>query len=92
MLALDHHESVVALGERRVDVSGVISCHVEGLAHTGITGLGDALVSRHQSGLVDLGHKASEGAHGDPLVGSRYLVVELAQHPDFGQRCRGPTR
>ena len=110
---------MVALGERGVDVPSVIGCHVEGLAQAGVTCLGDALVSRHQPGLVNLRYKASEGAdagqvgeavevarvaqdgrredgpeprgrsddafrvglvieNGDPLVGRRYLVVELA--------------
>src|SRR5208283_865406 len=63
VLALHDDESVVALGQRRVDVPSVICCEVKGVAQSGVTGLGDALVSRHQSGLVDLGHKAGEGAH-----------------------------
>jgi len=37
VLALDHDESVVALGERGVDVASVVGCHEEGLAQAGIT-------------------------------------------------------
>ncbi len=63
VFAFDHDESVVALRECRVDVPGVIGGHVERLAQAGVSGLGDALVPRHQSELVDLGHEPGEGAH-----------------------------
>ena len=86
VLALDHDESVVALGQRRVDVSGMIGCHVEGLAQAGVTGLGDALAPVHQSGLVDLGHKAGEGAH----AGEVGEAVEVARVAQDGRREDGP--
>ena len=85
VLALDHDESVVALGECRIDVPGVIGCQVEGLAQTSITGLGDALVSGHQSGLVDLGHKAAEAAH----TGQVREAVEVARVGQDGRREDG---
>jgi hypothetical protein len=86
VLALDHDEPVVALGERRVDVPSVISCHVKGLAQPSIARLSDALVSGHQSGLVDLGHKASEGSDARQ-VGE---AVEVARVGQDGRREDGP--
>ena len=87
MLALDHDESVEALGECRIDVASVIGCHVEGLTQTGATGLGDALASVHQPGLVDLGHKAGEGAH----AGEVGEAVEVAALPKMAAERTGPS-
>jgi len=86
VLALDHDESVIALGERRVDMASVIGGHVEGLAQDGVTRLGDALVSGHQSGLVDLGHKPSEGSD----AGQVGEAVEVARIGQDGSREDGP--
>jgi len=50
----------------------------QALAQAGITGLGDALVSRHQPGLVDLGHKTGEGTDAGE-VGEAVEVAGAAQ-------------
>jgi hypothetical protein len=86
VLALDYDESVVALSQGRVDVAAVIGSQVEGLAQAGVAGLGDALVCRHQPGLVDLGHKAGEGTH----TGQIGEAVEVARVAQNGRREDGP--
>ena len=53
----------------------VIGGQVEGMAQTSVARFSDALVSRHQSGLADLGHKAGEGAH----AGEVGEAVEVAR-------------
>lgn len=81
MFALVDDETVVALGEGRVDFAELVGGEVQRLAQSRVSGGGGPTMTIGVgAGLVDLGDQSGEGPHAGQ-VGEAVEIAEAGQYP-----------